>query len=293
MHYKSFQDISLSIWRYLHRLPRQYDLIVGVPRSGMIPATMLSLYLNTYLASLDDFLEGKMMLCGQTRTSFRISFFDSIRNVLVMDDSIYSGASMKECKSRIEESSELKNLAGIHIDYASVYSATGKDTEVDFFFEVLPPPRCFQWNIFNHPSWTCQSCYDIDGVLARDPTTKENDDGVEYRKFLTQVPARLPLKFPVGAFVTSRLEKYRDETAQWLAANGYRYKDLIMLDLPSKAERIRINAHASFKANIYRRRSERLFVESEWKQAQEIARISGKDVFCTENMQYIHGHAHR
>ena len=54
-----------------------------------------------------------------------------------------------------------------------------------------------------------------------------------------------------------------------------------MLDLPNKEERIRQNAHAKFKAEVYKNENETvLFVESDRKQAIEIVRITGKPCMC-------------
>lgn len=65
-----------------------------------------------------------------------------------------------------------------------------------------------------------------------------------------------------------------------------------MLDLPSAAERRRLKAHAPFKADIYAARPETLFVESNWRQAQEIAERADKPVICTENDVLLYGAEH-
>ncbi|RUU06821.1 phosphoribosyltransferase, partial [Mesorhizobium sp. M7A.T.Ca.TU.009.01.3.2] len=36
MHYRSISDMNDAIVRGLHRLPRDIDLVVGVPRSGVL-----------------------------------------------------------------------------------------------------------------------------------------------------------------------------------------------------------------------------------------------------------------
>ena len=38
MHYRSISDMNDAIVRNLHRLPRDIDLVVGVPRSGILAA---------------------------------------------------------------------------------------------------------------------------------------------------------------------------------------------------------------------------------------------------------------
>ena len=46
MNYRSVSDLNEVILRNIHIIPRDIDLVVGVPRSGMMPANLLSLYLN-------------------------------------------------------------------------------------------------------------------------------------------------------------------------------------------------------------------------------------------------------
>ena len=52
MHYRSISDMNDAIVRNLHRLPRDIDLVVGVPRSGILAATLLSLTANIPMADL-------------------------------------------------------------------------------------------------------------------------------------------------------------------------------------------------------------------------------------------------
>ena len=60
-----------------------------------------------------------------------------------------------------------------------------------------------------------------------------------------------------------------------------------MLDLPTKEERLKQNIHARFKAEVYKNRKETLFIESNFSQAIQISELTGKRVFCAENMEMI------
>jgi uncharacterized HAD superfamily protein len=132
-----------------------------------------------------------------------------------------------------------------------------------------------------------KSCFDIDGVLCVDPSSEQNDDGPKYREFILNAK---PLFIPgatIGALVTSRLEKYRPETEEWLKKNNIRYKELYMLDLPDMAARQKANSHGSFKASVYKSNAFKLFVESEPRQAAEINRLTGKPVLCTLDFEMV------
>jgi uncharacterized HAD superfamily protein len=202
------------------------------------------------------------------------------RRVLVVDDSVSSGATMLGARRRIE-------AAGLRdAVFCAVYGAAPQHAGVDVVFETVPEPRFFQWNWMRRPVLR-QCCLDIDGVLCRDPSEEQNDDGERYLAFLAAAEPFLVPRAPVRFLVTSRLEKYRRETERWLEAMNIGFDALIMLDLPSKEARQKAAAHGRFKAEFYRDCDARLFIESNPRQAAEIARIAGKPVFCVDNQRMI------
>ncbi len=278
MYYRNISNLNQIILQRLSVLPRDFDLIVGIPRSGMLPANLLALYLNRPYTDIHSFINGHIYKAGERGQFFDIKQF---KKVLVVDDSIASGSAMLKSKE------SLKHLEkDFNISYSAIYVIPGKEKMVDFFFEVVPLPRYFQWNILNHTTLE-KACFDIDGVLCVDPTEDQNDDGEKYTDFVLNVP---PLFIPgakIGTLVTSRLEKYRKETEIWLKANNIKYNELIMLDLPDMEARQKANSHASHKAKYYMAKPYVLFVESSLSQAVEINRISKKPVLCTENFEMI------
>lgn len=278
MNYRNITDLNNIILKKLSIIPRDFDLIVGVPRSGMLPANLLSLYLNRPYTDIHSFLNGHIYKAGARSQFFDISEF---KKILVVDDSIASGSAMVEVKE------SLKHLESkFDIKYCAVYIIAGKEKMIDYFFEIVPLPRYFQWNILNHTTLE-KACFDIDGVLCADPLPEQNDDGPKYIEFILNAP---PLFIPgskIGTVVTSRLEKYRKETETWLKANNIKYNDLVMLDLPDMAARQRANNHGDHKAKAYMSKPYVLFVESEYHQAVEINRLSKKPVLCTENFEMI------
>lgn len=278
MNYRNITDLNNVILKRLHIIPRDFDLIVGVPRSGMLPANLLSLYLNRPYTDIHSFLNGHIYKAGARSQFFDISEF---KKILVVDDSIASGSAMVEVKE------SLKHLESkFDLKYCAVYIIPGKEKMVDYFFEIVPLPRYFQWNILNHTTLE-KACFDIDGVLCADPLPEQNDDGPKYIDFILNAP---PLFIPgskIGTVVTSRLEKYRKETETWLKANNIKYNDLVMLDLPDMAARQRANNHGDHKAKAYMSKPYVLFIESEYHQAVEINRISKKPVLCTANFEMI------
>lgn len=279
MYYRKVADLNEIILKRLSIIPHDINLIVGIPRSGMLPANMLALYLNKPLSDIDSFLNGHIYKAGE-----RGQFFtpDTQSKVLVVDDSISSGSAMLKAKKQLGELEDK-----FDIRYCAIYVIPGKEHLVDYYFELVPLPRYFQWNIFNH-IFLEKACFDIDGVLCVDPLPEQNDDGPRYRDFLLNAaPLYIP-GCPVGTLVTSRLEKYRPETVLWLQKYNIRYKELIMLDLPDMEARQKANNHAEFKASVYKDSSYVLFFESSLRQALEINNLTRKPVYCTENFEMIY-----
>ena len=282
MNYRSLSDLSEAIRMNLHRLPGDVDLVVGIPRSGLLAANVIALLLNLPLASVRDLLDNRPLEVGRTRKCERnaLVFPAEAKHVLVVDDSIASGGSMTHAREQIEARGGAQRVS-----YCAVYASRRDHAGVDFVFESVTMPRMFEWNLMHHPLLsTC--CVDIDGILCFDPAPEENDDGERYLSFLVNArPLTLP-SLPVGNLVTSRLEKYRSQTDEWLRRNDVQFGRLHMLDLPSAEERRRLGSHATFKASIYRECVEApLFIESEADQAESIANLSGKPVLCYSTQQ--------
>ncbi|MES2497075.1 MAG: phosphoribosyltransferase family protein [Pseudomonadota bacterium] len=282
MEYRSFADLAATVARNSYRLPADIDLVVGIPRSGMLAANMLAMHLNLPFLDLESYIAGLDPHVGRTvRSTMRVDGSVAPARVLVVDDSILSGESMVEVRARLAEHKPAADIV-----YCAVYAAHENHREIDVWLEIVDHPRIFQWNLMRHRRLG-DACFDIDGVLCHDPSEQDNDDGERYGAFLTSArPLHLP-GVPVKHLVTSRLEKYRGQTEAWLHAHGIVYEKLWMLDLPSAEERRRLKMHAVHKARVYRKTNACLFVESEDRQAAEIADLSGRPVLSIEGQRII------
>jgi len=287
LEYRSIVDLNNLIIRKLGQFhAADLDLVVGIPRSGMLPANLLALYLHLPLIDLDGYVEGREYWGGQ-RMRAAIHHGESKRTtqnrkVLIVDDSYSSGRAMKTARERIQNS-DLNDI----VLYAVAYIHPLKGDEVDIWLEKIEK-RVFEWNVMQHVVLST-SCLDIDGVLCRDPLESENDDGERYIQFLRTAQPLYRPSYRIGWLVTSRLEKYRSWTEEWLRLNSIEYENLVMLNLSSKEERIALGCHAEHKGNIYKHLPAELFIESDAAQASKIATLSRKPVFCTETRQ-MHYH---
>ena len=201
---------------------------------------------------------------------------------MIVEDSVSSGKSLNDAREKIDFLSPCADKCM----YLSVYVTPEKTSIPDIYFEIVSSERIFQWNFLTH-SYLENCCIDIDGVLCFDPTSEENDDGKMYINFIRNAKAKLIPQRPVGYIVTSRLDKYRNETEDWLKRFNIDYKDLYMMNISTAEERRRLGNHAAFKAKVYKRLNHtKLFIESDDSQAREIFALTNKPVFCVDSQKY-------
>ena len=275
MRYVTIKELSDMVRNNLWRIPHDIDLVVGIPRSGMLPANMIALFLNKRLTDIDSFVEsGKVFGYGLSRGKFIME--EEIKKVLVVDDSIYTGASLADAKKKLDTITD-RNYEYI---FCSPIATSAGAEKVDLSFDIIDDDRVFEWNIFHH-SILNSACIDIDGVLCVDPS--EDDDGEKYQTFLQTAKPLFTPTCRINTLVSCRLEKYRPMTEEWLKRNGITYDQLIMLDFPNKAARVAWNKHGEYKGEYYKQRGDcLLFIESSYKQAKTIVEISSKPVYCVE-----------
>jgi orotate phosphoribosyltransferase len=274
VHVRTVAQLSSCIGRNLWQVPRDVDVVVGIPRSGLLAANLVALQLNLPLTDVQGLCEGRLFEHGKRplRTPVGSDGLARPRHVLVVDDCVAHGREVDRVRARIAE-------AGLphRITYLAVYAFPERPDKVDISFEVVPRPMAFEWSFLHSAEVLRHVDLDMDGVLCVDATTAEDDDGPNYAAFLRDArPLFLP-SVEVGCIVTSRLERYRPQTERWLAEHGVRYRDLRMMDVPDAATRREVGA-ARFKAAVYAEDGSSLFVESSPGQADRIAELTGKPV---------------
>ena len=108
MNYRTLNDLNTLILNNLYKIPKNIDLIIGVPRSGLLVANLLALYLNKRISTPELFSNNIILSNGISRPIDN----NEIKTVLVVDDSCNTGNSFS--KTRITLSNNL------NIDYLDV-----------------------------------------------------------------------------------------------------------------------------------------------------------------------------
>lgn len=279
MNYRSVADLKSDTRRLGEQLPQDIDLVVGIPRSGLLAANLLCLYLDVPMTDVEGLCRGELFETG-ARHGESLEFA-AVDTALVFDDSVYTGTQMTEVRERLAD-----ETFPFDVEYGAAYVTLESREYVDHWAEVVPVPRVFGWNVLHH-AVLGNACVDIDGVLCRDPTPEENDDGDNYRQFLSEVEPNFQPADHIGWLVTCRLEKYREETEAWLDEHGIEYGELVMMDCPDMQTRRAAGDHAAYKARVYEEVEASLFVESSPEQAREICGRAGMPVFCYETSEML------
>lgn len=279
MKYITLSDLANTIRNNIYKIPHDIDFVIGVPRSGMICASIISEFINVPLIDINGFINGQELDGGR-----RLSKIDRKNSgkVLVVDDTVFSGASIKKAKDKLNEFNDKYKFI-----YCAVYLEGYNSLAVDFWLEDLRKYThrftqlvMYEWNIFHHNLDVMSTfIFDIDGVFCIDPCDERNTEA--YEKYIANA---IPLFTPtvkVGKIMTYRLIKYKSITQEWLAKNNIQYDKLIMFNALSWDERNNSGISSSqFKGDFYKNDDAKLFIESDNEQARKIYEISKKPVLC-------------
>ena len=271
LNFVSLEDMLMWTHDFTRQVPNRFDVIVGVPRSGLMVASIMAVKFGRPLATPD------MLKTGDFWKSQMMPEVNTIKSVLIVDDSVRSGGSMESAKKIVSEC-----LPRTEIVTASIIiegDATGK---VDYWHKIVHSPRMFEWNLLH--SKMGMVAMDLDGVLCADgPKGIEEDEG-KYVEWIRNATPYLIPSFEVDAIVSNRLEKYRAETENWLKHNGVRYRQLLLWDLRDKSERK--GRHGERKAEVLLQLKPIYFVESAQWEAEAIWELTKIPTFCVENLVY-------
>jgi hypothetical protein len=276
MHFRSYADLAHTLTTQLGRVPRDVDLIVGIPRSGLIPATVLSLGLNVPMTDIDGLLAGRLVITGAARrTGQGPASVSCCRHALVIDDSILSGSTLATMRQRISAAH-----LPLKITFAAVYTTRAAADLVDLRFEVCPLPRLFEWNYLHHHQLG-SSAVDLDGVLGLD-ATRINAASPEKRRGLLE--SMLPSVRPthrVRRYLSRCAEPTRSDLCAWLHRHSLAFDFLDLPATPAGVIATPLDGYLAFKASIYRRdHGATVFLDGTPGQSDPLSQRAGKAVIA-------------
>jgi len=265
----SLEDLVVWTNQWIPKLPKNFDVIVGIPRSGLLIANIIAVRLGKSLTTPDLFCQEVFWLSKRIPDQFDKG------KILLVDDSIDSGQSMAEAYLKVKSAAP-----GSTITTAALIVTPESLSQVDCYYKIIPHPRLFEWNLLHAKKGVLVS--DLDGVLAENcPPGYDRNENL-YLKWLEDAKPYIIPCFTVDTILSCRLEKYRAQTEAWLAKHGIRYHELILWDLDCKSQRQGQNAQ--FKINHILRIKPDLIWESSYHEAQEIWEKTKVPTLCFDEM---------
>lgn len=268
--YVTTADLIADTHALVARLP-PLRRVYGIARSGMIPASVIACALSAELWSV-DIHRGVAIEVG---TGFRMGAVAIPPDApsLVIDDSAYTGVSLERAMAIVAQheptAAPLK---------AAVYSSRKLAPRLDLHAATMTH-HVFEWNLGAAP-YSDILGFDLDGVLCRDFTAEEDDDGERYlAAMLAMRPSPIRIRRP-AAIITARLVRYRQETEFWLRRHGHLWRSLDLGPWSSRTTRT-FGRVADWKAERIIARSIGTFVESCPHLAMALARRTGRLIACS------------
>ena len=248
-------------------------IVIGMARSGMVPASIIATYNHCSLYSLDIANKTIKNAGSGRRANQRVGI-----EIILVDDSVWSGTSMKEAESIVKDTFPESKIHKVAI------VARPASVKVLDRFAILQNFHFLEWN-YPNAEFIENYAFDMDGTLCDDFTEPDDDDGKRYLKAMKDMPATAikPHKYPVN-IITARLEKYREPTIKWLESHGIIVGNLHMAPWKDKAEREKSDI-IEWKSSVMKEKGHDGMIESNPVIAQGIFSNIQKPVICNTAKQ--------
>ncbi len=275
--YRSVSDMNSLIVSNLDKFPSDFNIVAGVPRSGLLPANLIALYLNLPLTDIEGLKNDRLINSGHRK--LRSSIHNSSKNkVLVVDDCIGRGTQIRILKENLSHLTDK-----FDISYMVPYVTPGMENLVDIWLERLALRRIFQWNIL-HSHLIEKSCVDIKILTNSQSKSLSNEE------FLSHIsdnkPPNTTPTYTIGHLITNIPDKYHAKVATWLGNHDIKFDKLITNRAPGEENSTK-NDYIRFKSNYYVNSGAYLSFEWDLESATRLSKLSGKPVFCLSNWQLI------
>jgi len=265
VNFVGFRQLHRDIEEFSTKLPPKLVGAIGVPRSGLMVASLLTLHCGDIrLGSVTGWLGHGLRV--------RRPIADT-GVVVLLDDSLCTGTSIQKALQQC-----LRWCHNYRVFTGALYINPRKQTAVDCYLRVLKHPRLFAWNWIGSAQLR-HVLADVDGVICKDPPVQD-DDGEAYQSYIRHAqPLHLPFR-PVGGLITGRLSRWRSLTTAWLREHGVQHRRLIMYEANTATERRRRGDVAEWKGRVFRDGPWKWMIESSKAQAPRISRVAQKPVIC-------------
>jgi orotate phosphoribosyltransferase-like protein len=242
--YIPMKEYAEMVSEWIKELPKDFDIVCAIPRSGLIAGSMIATTLGKPLTTPYQLVQGNVW--GLHNTQVGKTNYGKETTVLLVDDSIGSGNSMAESATRIKN-----RFPNIKIIWAALVVRNESRDKID---------RChcqhsdnmrlsFEFNLSRLATSYGKIACDMDGVICRDyidPLPEE-----KYIDWIINVDPYIIPKGSIDSIITNRDEKYRGITEEWLRNHNVEYKNLIMNGKAENTLNFKIDSLLKIKPDWY------------------------------------------
>lgn len=266
----TMEDLLHWTREWIRMFPSAYDVIVGVPRSGLLVAEIISLKLARPCSTPE-------LLCERSYWKSKSMFRPgSIQSVLLVDDSINSGEQMKQSYDILNA-----GCPELRITTGALLAHEGSKNKVDLYYKIIPQPRFFEWNIL-HQKKIRKLAVSVDGFLCESRPEGLNPVDPEYRHWVNQAKPYMIPAYPIDFIVSNRLESHRADTEAWLFRHNVRYGKLFLRENPCEGDSSR--TAGDYKVATLRKLDPDMYIGSSHDQAKRIWKETSILTLCTDEM---------
>lgn len=231
-------------------LPRTFDVVCAVPRAGLIVGGLLAQNWNLPLSTPELLSRGLCWNVSGQNSEFLTA--KEFRKVLLVDDSIGSGRTLKDSERLIR-----KRVIDADIVKAVIITTHEGKSQVDYYKRVIHAvDSVFEWQLGSSRYRNWSVACDFDGVICNETTLE---------------PLFIP-HYVLDAIVTARPEARRKETEDWLKRYDVRYRQIFLDDKPLA------------KIEIIRKLKPKFFIESDDNLARDIWRLANVPTLSYQKM---------
>ena len=164
----SLKALMTDVVRMAGYLPLDICGVGGVPRSGMMPASILSCILHVPLWEVGEHGDPIVLRSGNRGRGLKAE-----GKLLVVDDSVYAGCARERVR---------KALAGRPHYYAALYVRHGQESQVDYYGRLVSSLHVLEWNWptnggirgwYKHSGGRFGFGSDLDGIIVHTGTVAE------------------------------------------------------------------------------------------------------------------------
>ena len=277
--YRNFNYINALILHGLTKIPDNIELVVGIPRSGLIVSSLIAEYIGKPSTDLFSYLND---VDNYKLNAGSIAPASDVKNaniILLVDDAVGVGITIEKAKNLI-----LAKKPSVKVITCTEFVEPFSTNKVDIYFSILKD-QFLPWSVLKRG--ISEACCDIDGVLTEDVPDEVNDDGEKYINFLKNQKPKYRPDRKIHTLVTGRLEKYRTITEEWLKTHNVQYGQLIMCQCANNLERAKQDM-GQYKSDVFRKTGLQLFIESDYREASVIKKLNpDKCVYCMAIADYM------